>query len=224
MALKNGVRVRETTTTTGTGTLTLAGAVAGFTTFTSEIGATNTCFYALFDANGTAWEIGLGTVATNSLARTSVLRSSNANNAINLTSGTHSVVNCGFPDVLTGFTKFNGYAEAITDIAITSGNTQLTLDLSKGNVFKVAHGANITGVVFSNLPANVGSLAFAPSCTVHVTQDATGGRSITFPASIKWMPSGTAPTPVTTANKTNIYNFYTLDGGTNWIGTYQGSY
>ena len=90
-------RVKETTTTTGTGTLTLAGAVAQFQSF-SGIGNGNTTFYTLVDANGTGWEVGIGTYtsAGTTLARTTILESSNANAAITLSAGTHTVF-CGLP-------------------------------------------------------------------------------------------------------------------------------
>ena len=96
MALKVADRVKETTTTTGTGTITLAGAATGFQTFVAGVGDTNTTYYAIVDANGTAWEVGLGTVANNgasadTLARTTVLQSTNSDNAISLSSGTHTV-------------------------------------------------------------------------------------------------------------------------------------
>jgi hypothetical protein len=92
MALVYANRVKETTTTTGTGTLTLAGAATGFQSF-AAIGNANTCVYALEDANGTGWEVGVGTYTSSgtTLARTTILASSNSGSAITLSSGTHSV-------------------------------------------------------------------------------------------------------------------------------------
>jgi hypothetical protein len=68
-------RVQETSTTTGTGTLTLAGAVLGYQTFAAGIGLGNTCYYAITSSTG-AWEVGIGTVGTGTLARTTLLSSS----------------------------------------------------------------------------------------------------------------------------------------------------
>ena len=89
MALVIADRVQETTTTTGTGTITLAGAVSGFQSF-SVIGNTNTTYYTI--TSGTAWEVGIGTYSTTgpTLARTTILASSNAGSAITLT-GTSNV-------------------------------------------------------------------------------------------------------------------------------------
>lgn len=92
MALVYADRVKETTTTTGTGTLTLAGAATGFQSF-AAVGNGNTCIYALEDANGTGWEVGVGTYTSSgtTLARTTILASSNSGSAITLSAGTHNV-------------------------------------------------------------------------------------------------------------------------------------
>ena len=83
-------RVKDTSTTTGTGTITLANSPPnGFQAF-SVLGDGSTTFYCIEDANGTAFEIGVGTYTGNTLARTTILESSNSDNAISLTSGTHT--------------------------------------------------------------------------------------------------------------------------------------
>ena len=94
MALVLKDRVKETTATTGTGTINLAGAVTGFEGFVSAVGSGNVCYYAVLDANDSAWEVGIGTVidaSPDTLSRTTILESSNSDNAITLTSGTHTV-------------------------------------------------------------------------------------------------------------------------------------
>lgn len=88
MALVYADRVQETSTTTGTGTYDLAGAVTGFQTFVAGIATGNTCYYTATD--GTDWEVGLGTVtdaATDTLARTTILASSNAGAAVSWGAG-----------------------------------------------------------------------------------------------------------------------------------------
>jgi hypothetical protein len=99
-------RVQETTTTTGTGTLILAGAVPGFQSF-SAIGNANTCIYALEDANGSGWEVGVGTYTSSgtTLARTTVLASSNSGSAITLSSGTHKVYVTADADIISEIYK-----------------------------------------------------------------------------------------------------------------------
>ena len=53
------------------------------------------------------------------------------------------------------------------------------------------------------------------SFILYQLQDATGSRTVSWPASVKW-PSGTAPTLTSTASKADIFAF-TADG-TNWLG------
>lgn len=108
MPLVNADRVRETTTTTGTGAYTLGGAVAGYRTFVSAIGAGNQCHYVC--VGGTDWEIGIGTVSAGpppTLTRSFVLRSSNADAPVNWGAGTKDIfcapiisVGTDFPRVL----------------------------------------------------------------------------------------------------------------------------
>ena len=91
MALEIHDRVKETTTTTGTGTYTLAGAVTGFETFTANLDNSDTTYYACTD--NTDFEVGLGTFTSSgtTLARTTILASSNSNNAVNWSSGTRTI-------------------------------------------------------------------------------------------------------------------------------------
>jgi len=83
-------RVKETTTTTGTGTYTLAGASAGYQSF-SVVGNGNTTYYTV--ANGTDWEVGIGTytAAGTTLSRNTILESSNAGSAVNWGAGSKDV-------------------------------------------------------------------------------------------------------------------------------------
>lgn len=85
MALVFKDRVKETSTTSGTGTLTLGGAVSGYQSF-SVIGDGNTTYYSIVDAITGDWETGIGTYTSSgtTLARTTVLESSNSNSAVNL--------------------------------------------------------------------------------------------------------------------------------------------
>ena len=91
MALVLADRVRESSTTTGTGTLVLTGAVVGYQSFSTAIGNTNTTYYTISNPGTTEWEVGIGTVSTGSLTRTTVLSSSNANALVAFTAGTKDV-------------------------------------------------------------------------------------------------------------------------------------
>ena len=91
MALVLKDRVRETTTTTGTGTITLAGAVTGFQTFTSVLSNSDTTYYCITD--GTDFEVGKGTFTSSgtTLARDTVLESSNSGSKVDWGVGTRDV-------------------------------------------------------------------------------------------------------------------------------------
>ena len=125
MALVVNDRVKETSTTTGTGTLTLAGAVTGFETFSSAIGNTNTTYYAIVANNG-EFEVGLGTVAAGTLARTTIISSSNSDAAVNLPAGTKDVF-CTLPASKSVILDASGNIVANNGSNLTALNaTQLT--------------------------------------------------------------------------------------------------
>ena len=91
MALVLADRVRDTTTTTGTGTVTLSGtAPTGYQNF-SVIGNGNTCYYTI--NAGSQWEVGIGTYSSTgpTLARTTILASSNSGSAVDFAAGTKDV-------------------------------------------------------------------------------------------------------------------------------------
>ena len=98
MALVLNDRVKETSTTTGTGAVTLAGAVTGFEAFSAGIGNSNTTYYGIFNGGTAEFEVGLGTLNGNSttLARTTIISSSNSDNAVDFSSGTKDIF-CTLP-------------------------------------------------------------------------------------------------------------------------------
>jgi hypothetical protein len=85
-------RVKETTTTTGTGTVTLLGASTGYQSF-SVIGNANTTYYTIAGQTGSEWEVGIGTYTSSgtTLARTTVISSSNSGSLVNFSAGTKDV-------------------------------------------------------------------------------------------------------------------------------------
>ena len=129
MALVLNDRVKETSTTTGTGTLNLAGAVTGFETFVAGIGNSNTTYYAITLPATAEFEVGLGTItdaSPDTLARTTVISSSNSDNAVNFSAGTKTIF-CTMPASKTVFLD-------------ASGNTTLGADLSVGDDLTVLGG------------------------------------------------------------------------------------
>lgn len=92
MALVLADRVKETTTVAGTGTATLLGASAGYQSF-AVIGNGNTTYYTIAGQTGSEWEVGIGTYTSSgtTLARTTVLSSSNSGSLVTFSAGTKDV-------------------------------------------------------------------------------------------------------------------------------------
>jgi hypothetical protein len=92
MALVLADRVKENSSTTGTGTFTLTGAQLGFQSF-AVVGNANTTYYTIQNPGTSEWEVGIGTYtsANTTIARTTVLSSSNSNSVVNFSSGTKDV-------------------------------------------------------------------------------------------------------------------------------------
>lgn len=107
--------------------------------------------------------------------------------------------------------EIKDYSE--TTSSPTSSAGALTLDLTNGNVFTVTLTENITTLTLSNPPAT----GKAGSFTLVLTQDATGSRTVTWPASVKWAGS-TAPALSTAASSIDVLTFLTTNAGTSWYG------
>lgn len=131
MAFAYKDRVKETTTTTGTGSVTLGGAVTGFRRFQDAFATSDTMHYVI--DGGTEWEVGLGTLSTTTtLARTTVLSSSNGGSAVNFSAGTKNVW-CGIPAAAVApfAAAFAALTAASDKMAYFSGATTMdTADLT----------------------------------------------------------------------------------------------
>ena len=171
MALIVKDRVQETTTTTGPGTLTLDGAVTGFQTFSSAIGNTNTTYYAISSSSSSEFEVGIGTVGAGTLARTTILASSNGGSVVTLSAGTKNVF-CTQPAGKSLFTDASGNAIALGTPASATLTNATGLPIS-------------TGV--SGLGTNVGTFLATPSSAnlASAVTDETGSGALVF---------GTSPT------------------------------
>ena len=119
MALVLNDRVKETTTTTGTGTLTLGGAVTGFETFAAGVGNSNTTYYAVTLPGSAEFEVGLGTLSSDSstIARSTIISSSNSDNAVNFSAGTKTIF-CTIPASKSVFLDASGNATLGADLSV----------------------------------------------------------------------------------------------------------
>jgi len=148
MALVIADRVKETTTTTGTGTYTLAGAENGFESFAS-IGNSNTTYYAC--VLGSNFEVGIGTYTSSgtTLARTTILQSSNSDNAVDWPSGT-KVIFCTQPAEKAVYLDASGNIEAFNASNLTALNAS---NLASGTVAD----ARLPGTISSDITGNAAS-------------------------------------------------------------------
>lgn len=103
-------------------------------------------------------------------------------------------------------TATRGGTETVAARRLANGAT--VVDLAAGNVHPFDLGGSVTFVFVGAVDGK------ACSFTILAMQDATGGRAITWPASVKWLPAGAAPTFTTTANTWSIVQCFTIDGGT----------
>jgi len=148
MALILKDRVKETSSTTGTGTLDLDGAVAGFEGFMSAVGNGNTCYYAIQDANGTDWEVGIGTItdaSPDTLTRNTILASSNADSIVTLSTGTHTVF-------LTYPAEKSVYRNANDQVVLTSSGvifSDSTIQTTAATSYTAGTGIVIDGPVIN---------------------------------------------------------------------------
>ena len=110
---------------------------------------------------------------------------------------------------LAAVDRENGGLETVATNATATG--AVTVNLSNGNLHHLTLTGNVTLTLSGATNGRVCSL------TLLITQDATGGRSITWPASVKWLPAGSAPSFTTTASTRSIVELFTIDGGTTWF-------
>lgn len=110
--------------------------------------------------------------------------------------------------------KLAGTWADVPERLVAHGNTGATetIDVAAGTVHTATLDANCT-LTFTAPPAGT----FGWSLTLVLTQDGTGTRTVTWPASVKW-PGGTAPTLSIGAGKVDVLSFFTIDAGTTWRG------
>lgn len=97
------------------------------------------------------------------------------------------------------------------NVVTANTGTAYTISLAGGTVQFLTLTGNCT---FTFPTATTGQ-----SFMMLLRQDGTGGRTVTWPAAVRW-PSGTAPTITSTANRMDKFVF-TADG-TNWYGSNAG--
>jgi len=211
MALVLADRVRDTTTTTSTGTITLSGtAPTGYQNF-SVIGNGNTTYYAIVGQGTSEWEVGIGTYTSSgtTLARTTVLASSNAGSLVVFSAGTKDVfvtypaersVNLSSTALTSGRVPYATTDGLLVDAAnLTFNGTTLTANTIGAFTLSgtVAGGGNqINNVIIGTSTPLAGSFT---------TVSASGAITST-------LATGTAP--FTVASTTQVANLNAATAGT----------
>jgi len=203
MALILADRVRETSTTTGSGALTLAGAVTGYQTFSAGVGNANTCYYAISNPGIAEWEVGIGTYATtgNTLTRTTVLKSSNANAAVVFSAGTKDVF-VTYPATKSVYLDASGNASGlgtpaafvatnVTGLPISTGVSGL--GTSVATFLATPSSANLAAALTDETGTGAAVFATSPTLVTPLLGTPTSGTltNCTFPT-LNQNTSGTA--------------------------------
>jgi len=108
--------------------------------------------------------------------------------------------------------EFGGTVELgapLREALTTSSGTTASIDLSVGDVFWHTAGAGTTTVSFSNGPASNQSQVI----TLIHQQDATGSRSVTWPATNFYWSENVEPPESTGANDIDVYTIQVINNG-----------
>ena len=238
MALVINDRVKETSTTTGTGTLNLAGAVTGFETFVAGVADGSTTYYAIVHRTANEWEVGRGTVtdaSPDTLARNTILSSSNSDSAVDFAAGTKDVFvtlpasksiikdasgHIVIPDDKklyfgTGEDTYLEYDEDGTDKLIIKGNTTF---LDGAYDFDIAshdgsNGLKLGGTLVESSAGELNLLDGSAKSTASITIDDADAFIVIDSTTTKQIPASDLKTYISAGDITGVTAGVGLSGG-----------
>jgi len=118
---------------------------------------------------------------------------------------------------VVGYTASNTVFTSRTEITKTNTSTE-NLSWKTNQYYKITNtGNNNFPIGFTDLPAN----SYFAQLMVMLVNGATGGREITWPSSVKWSGGVKPQTPVASSS-TQLYQFFTTDGGATVYGSVVG--
>jgi hypothetical protein len=103
-------------------------------------------------------------------------------------------------------------AIATTSVVITFSATAMTVNCALSNVFKTTFTANVTTAPTVSTPSDGQTIRW------FITQDATGGRTMTWPTSFKW-PGGTKGVLSTAPNAVDMLEATFVAATSSWYAT-----
>lgn len=119
-------------------------------------------------------------------------------------------INQNFADKVLSRPVFKDYGETLATVSSSSGTA--TFNFENGNHQQITLTENTT-FAFSNPPAS----GIVGAMMLYVTQNGTGGYTVTWPSAVKF--SGATPVQTTTANRTDEYLIITRNAGTKYSGS-----
>ncbi|PSL23481.1 hypothetical protein [Dyadobacter jiangsuensis] len=248
MTLKTADRVFETSTTTGTGTLSLGGPVDGFQAFVTGVGSGAKVPYTITQADISgvivSWECGIGTVtdaSPDTLARNTVLKSSNANAPVNFGSGTKNVYLGFIADIVPTRDENLNFIEHFGVVGGTANALTLTLPVAPKaysdamTIRGFATQANAAGALQVNVNSlgnkNIKVNGVDPAANVlavggyfeAVYKPVSGWFELVYPASGGLLGRlSRSKAPPETSNAADVANDITIAGGV-WFATDEGT-
>ena len=185
MALVLNDRVKETTTTTGTGTINLAGAETGFESFVAGVGNSNTCYYCIAHQSANEFEVGLGTVtdaSPDTLARTTIISSSNSDSAVDFSAGTKDVF-CTLPASKAVFVDGSGDLEFNApgdEFSFKNSSNTIAFIKTDNNDFTIQNNLNDKDFILKGYDSDGGGLITSLSIDYSDQGNATFNKNVIF--------------------------------------------
>jgi trimeric autotransporter adhesin len=204
--LANGAVTSSKLATNAVGSDALASAAV----ITAKLAAGSVTAEKLAAGSVTSEKLAAGNVTSEKLADGAVTQAKLADNAVGAAQLQDGIPISMQGAVLSG-AELRDYAETSPTTAVSAG--VVTIDLAAGSVFEVLLAADVTSLILLDPPA----AGLAGAATLILRQDAAGGRTVTWPASVMWA-GGVPPAVTAAADAIDVCTLVTRDGGATWLG------